>query len=79
MDLGMEGARFSSLKQVSPGEQVLVCLQLPNARIECKGKVCWSEDDEGGGVRFGVRFLDLRETERDSLGRYLITMTPVSV
>jgi Tfp pilus assembly protein PilZ len=71
MDLGMEGAKFSTLKNVNIGEQVLVFLQLPNMSIECKGKVCWTESSCTGLSSFGVRFLDLRDTERDCLNRFL--------
>jgi hypothetical protein len=71
MDLGMEGAKFSTLKNVNIGEQLLVFLQLPNMSIECKGKVCWTESAAGGLSSFGVRFLDLRDTERECLGRFL--------
>jgi Tfp pilus assembly protein PilZ len=71
MDLGMEGAKFSTLKNVNIGEQLLVFLQLPNMSIECKGKVCWTESSPGGLSSFGVRFLDLRDTERECLNRFL--------
>jgi len=71
MDLGTEGARFSTLKNVAIGDQVLVFLQLPNMSIECKGKVCWAEPAKDGLKDFGVRFLDLRDAEREYLNRYL--------
>ena len=78
MDLGMEGARFSTLKDVCAGDHVLVFLQLPNMSIECKGKVCWTETRGDGMSDFGVRFLDLRDVEREYLGRYLHQSTTTS-
>lgn len=71
MDLGLEGARFSTLKNVHIGDQLLVFLQLPNMSIECKGKVCWTEPGVDGLSSFGVRFLDLRDAEREYLSRFL--------
>jgi hypothetical protein len=71
MDLGLEGARFSTLHNVNVGEQLLVCLQLPWQNIECKGRICWSAAGPSGLPCFGVRFLDLRETERDYLYRHM--------
>lgn len=71
LDLGAEGARFSTLRNVQIGEHVLVTLQLPASSIECKGRVCWSKQTPEGLFSFGVRFLDLREGERDALGRHV--------
>jgi len=75
VDLGLEGARFSTLRDVQVGEHVLVFLQLPAMSIECKGKVCWTDRTPDGLQCFGVRFLDLREAEREHLGRYLSEVT----
>ena len=71
LDIGMEGARFSALKNVQEGDHLLVCLQLPWMSIQCKGKVCWIGADPAGTNCFGVRFLDLRDYERDFLMRYI--------
>lgn len=71
MDLGLEGARFTTLKRVDVGDNVIVCLQLPWMSIQCKGKVCWLSAETGGLYNFGVRFLDLRDNERDFLNRYV--------
>jgi hypothetical protein len=70
VDLAAGGARFSALRRVDVGEQVLVFLQLASAGIECKGKVCWSGIADNGLWEFGVRFLDLQEIERDRLTRW---------
>ncbi len=78
MDLGLEGARFSTLRKVNTGENVLISLQLPAASIECKGRVCWTQLTPNGLFCFGVRFLDLREAERDHLGRYLYRVSHVA-
>jgi len=71
VDLGIEGARFSTPKGVAVGDMLLISLQLPKCSIECKGKICWSRVDENGMLSFGVRFLDLRETEREHLTHYV--------
>ena len=71
IDVGLEGARFTSLRQVRIGDHLMVSLQLPSMTIECKGKVCWSSLDDLDTLCFGVRFLDLREAEREHLNRYL--------
>jgi len=71
VDVGTEGARFTTHRQVVAGEHVLVNLQLPSSSIECKGRVCWCAREEDGLSSFGVRFVDLREAERDRLGRHL--------
>jgi hypothetical protein len=75
MDLGVEGARFAMIRPVQVGDQVLVNLLLPSGTIECKGRVCWSRDAEEEQNSFGVRFLDLREAEREYLSRHLINAT----
>lgn len=74
MDLGPEGAQFSALRSVDVGEHVMVHLQLPSSDIECKGKVCWVGPAAQGSSSFGVRFMDLREVERERLGRFLQKM-----
>ena len=76
MDIGMEGARFSATRPVGVGEQVTVNFQLPTTSIECKGRVCWCKKASRNQHAFGVRFVDLREGERDCLGRHLMQMAP---
>jgi len=71
VDLGSEGARFSTLRQVNVGEMLLVCLQLPTASLECKGRICWVSPEVGGQLHFGVRFLDLREVEQEHITRHI--------
>jgi len=71
VDLGIEGAQFRTNRSVTVGEQVLVTLQLPSANIECKGRVCWTQPAPDGQQAFGVRFLDLREVERENLNRHI--------
>ena len=71
MDIGVEGARFSARRSVNIGEQVTLSFQLPTANIECKGRVCWCQEGNRDQHAFGVRFVDLREGERDCLGRHL--------
>lgn len=75
MDLGVEGARFALIRPVEVGDQVLVDLLLPSGTIECKGRVCWSGESEPEKSCFGVRFLDLREAEREYLTRHLSNTT----
>ncbi len=79
VDLAEEGARFSALRRVDAGEQVLVFLQLGPTTIECKGKVCWSGLADNGLWEFGVRFLDLREHERDRLARWTAQHAPFAM
>ena len=72
-DLGLEGARFCSERRLRAGAPVLVRLQLGPDKpiIECKGKVCWAGDGDEEFTDFGVRFLDLRDDEREALRRFL--------
>jgi hypothetical protein len=71
VDLGAQGAQFSTLRSVEVSEPVLVCLQFPSGSIECKGRVCWTNWGSNGLNYFGVRFLDLSESERDRLEHYV--------
>ena len=66
--MGVEGARFIASKNVEVAEYVLVCLQLPWVNVECNGTVCWQDT---ASFTLGVRFLDLRDYERNFLMRYL--------
>lgn len=72
-DLGIEGARFCTETPVQPGTPVLLRLQLGhNGQVlECKGKVCWTADTDDEFTAFGIRFLDLREDERELLRQFL--------
>jgi hypothetical protein len=70
-DVSADGARFSTLRTVNPGEHLLLHLQVDPIGIECKGKVCWNRNMPNGLSRFGVRFIDLSEDEREQLRRYL--------
>ena len=74
-DLSSEGACFSTLRKVNSGEQILLHLQVDPAGIECKGKVCWIQPMPNGLNRFGVRFVDIRDDERDQLSHYLVRRT----
>jgi c-di-GMP-binding flagellar brake protein YcgR len=76
MDLSASGARFSALRRVHVGEPILLSLQLPRVSIECKGCVVWAELAPNGLYCFGVRFLDLREPERDHLRRFVRQEAP---
>ena len=71
VDIGARGAKFSTLRSVEIGEPVLVCLQFPSGSIDCKGKVCWAHWASNGLNYFGVRFLDLSDSERDRLEHYI--------
>ncbi len=71
-DLSADGACFSTLRRVNTGEQLLLHLQVDPMGIECKGKVCWSLSMPNGLNRFGVRFVDIRDDERDQLSCYLV-------
>jgi len=79
VDLAEQGARFSALRRVDVGEQVLVFLQLASMGIECKGKVCWSGIADNGLWEFGVRFLDLQESERSRLARWIAQQTRLAM
>lgn len=70
-DLSSEGACFSTLRRVNPGEHLLLHLQVDPSGIECKAKVCWTQAMPNGLNRFGVRFVDILEDERDQLSNYL--------
>ncbi|GMU93270.1 MAG: hypothetical protein AMXMBFR4_23280 [Candidatus Hydrogenedentota bacterium] len=72
-DLGIEGARFSSLTPVEVGQRVLVRMQLGHTSnvIECKGRVCWSQPMPNRLYDFGVRFVDLDEEECSRLQSFL--------
>jgi hypothetical protein len=69
VDLGAEGAQFTSMQPVVPDEPVLVRLQTgPGGKaLECKGRVCWIRFMPNRLFNFGVRFVDLTDHERDSL------------
>jgi hypothetical protein len=79
LDLGPEGARFSTLREVEAGAKLLIAIQLHSSTIECKGKVCWTDSAPDGLVCFGVRFLDLSETERALLEEFVLRHTALSV
>jgi hypothetical protein len=71
-DLSSEGACFSTLRPIHAGEQVLLNLQVDPTGIECKGKVCWALTMPNGLNRFGVRFVDIGDDEREQLSHYLV-------
>ena len=71
MDIGQEGAQFSTTRNVDVGEHVMVHLQLPSTSVECRGQICWVAPSPRGQMNFGVRFVDLQEIERDRLGRFI--------
>jgi hypothetical protein len=75
VDLGLEGARFHAAGIVHEGAPVLVRLEFGAGQpaLECKGRVCWTDEAPEGLSRFGVRFLDLRDDERELLDHYLAT------
>lgn len=79
VDLGMDGARFSTLKQVTVGEMLLISLQLPSASLECKGRICWVNSEDAGQLNFGVRFLDLRDVERERISRHVHQLVSAQV
>lgn len=71
LDIGMEGAQFSTTRSVDIGDQVMVHLQLPSASVDCRGQICWVTPTQHDQKYFGVRFVDLQETERDRLMRFI--------
>jgi hypothetical protein len=79
LDLGQEGARFSTLRKVDRGSKILLSMQLRSATIECKGKVCWTEPAPNGLLSFGVRFLDLSEGERALLEKFMLQSSALAV
>lgn len=70
-DVSVDGACFSTLRKVNAGEHLMLHLQVEPGGIECKGKVCWIQPMPNGLNRFGVRFVDLMDDERDHLARHL--------
>jgi len=79
LDLGQEGARFSTLRKVDRESKILISMQLRSATIECKGKVCWTEAAPNGLLSFGVRFLDLSEGERALLEKFMLQSSALAV
>lgn len=71
IDLSAGGARFGALRPVRVHDNVLVSIQLPSAAIECKGIIRWSRRAENGLEYFGVQFVDLQDSERALLNRYV--------
>lgn len=72
-NLGLQGAKVIVPRRVREGSPVLLHLTLGEGPrvLECKGKVCWVANDESDFTVLGVRFLDLRDDERDCLDRFL--------
>ena len=72
-NIGLQGAKVVVPRRVREGEPVLVRLFLDREPrvLECKGKVCWVANDESDFTSLGVRFLDLRDDERDGLDQLL--------
>jgi hypothetical protein len=69
VDLSPEGALLRSARAAAPGQGVLLELQLDafSAPIECKARVTWAARLSNGIYSFGVRFLDLRYEEAETL------------
>ncbi len=74
-NLGLQGAKVVVPRRVKEGSPVLVHLTLGSEGrvLECKGKVCWVASDQSDFTVIGVRFLDLRDDERDCLEGFLST------
>lgn len=74
VDLGVEGIQCLSCEPIPDGTRVLVRLQLVPGEtwLECKGKICWARLEEDSRTRFGIRFLDLIEDEREMLDLFLV-------
>ena len=73
VDLSPDGAQLSGARPVDVDTPLLLNLQLdPNARsLECKASIRCCRAVGVGLYRYGVRFLDLLEDERDQLRQYL--------
>ena len=71
VDLGANGAQFSSLRQVALSEKVSLNLQLPSFSIACEGNVCWVNPMPNGLVNFGINFTELSSTDRSNLEQYI--------
>jgi hypothetical protein len=72
VDIGVGGAKFATGKPVRQGDLVALQIQLIPTTVECKGEVCWTED-EGDSHTFGVRFLHLDEDAYRTLTDFLRT------
>jgi len=65
IDLSMSGARIESSLDVEPGKSIVVKLLMPGDDVPIvieQAQVQWSVDRT-----FGVRFLDVRQQDRDEL------------
>lgn len=71
VDVCADGARFKMPRQVNPGEQVTVSIQLGEGEVECVGEVCWSITLHNGLHDFGVRFTGIAHEDRHELGVFL--------
>ena len=71
MDLGLNGARFSTHRQVRKGDAVRLHLELPVGVVQCAGTVCWCRVKSDGQHTFGVQFTELREADRSNLRLHL--------
>lgn len=69
LDLSEEGAQFRDCVPVVPGMPLLVFLQdeIAGVPLECKGRIIWCVPSVRGSYRYGVRFLDLSDEERDRI------------
>ncbi len=74
VDVSADGAQFSTLKPVRPGDLVLVTMQVKPGGLQCKGKVCWSSLIPNGQHCFGVHFVDLTDEEREHLLNFVGVM-----
>lgn len=74
LDLSTEGARFATIRPVTPGEPVMVRLEVRAGApaVECKGRICWVEPMEDRVREFGVRFVDLAEDERIEIDQAML-------
>ncbi|MCL4218961.1 MAG: PilZ domain-containing protein [Candidatus Hydrogenedentes bacterium] len=72
-NLSEAGAACRINQVVEPGDLILGYLQLPGefTTIECKCRVCWTAETDGVQTHCGIRFLDLREEEREVILEFL--------
>jgi len=77
LDLGAEGAQFSTLQPIAEADPVLIQMQLGFSLVECKGRVCWAKRMANGLCHFGVRFLDLSPEDTDQVNQFLDRPSPV--
>ena len=72
-DLSLEGAQFTTRRKLDTGTPVLIALDLRAdiGPLECKGRVVWIRPNPDGSYHFGLRFVDLQDSETESIRAFI--------